>query len=179
MSSLRPLPIAFTLLPGLFRTRCPQSEKWLYSSGRWGGGEWWGFPRWTSLYNYICLNWHVEREWIAKGTKRVGFLWDPLRTRMIYISRVGSHSGVINLWRRAVEVRWSVFTVFAPVLAIAKLLNFGQKFWLQKCFTENIEAIWTSSLKIRAKIEICMHVCPKCVSVWFSTVENLLFFPEI
>jgi len=112
----------------------------------------------------------VEREWIAKGTKRVRFLWEPLGTRITYISRVGSRSSVIDLWRRAVEVHWSVFTD----LAIAKLLNFGEKCWLRKCFTENIEAIWTSSLKIRAKIEICLS------KGRFSLVfyrQKLAFFP--
>ena len=33
----------------------------------------------------------------------------------------------------------------------------GQKYWLQKYFPENIEAIWASSFKIRAKIEIQEH----------------------
>ena len=30
----------------------------------------------------------------------------------------------------------------------------GQKYWLKKYFTENIEAVWVSSFKIRAKIEM-------------------------
>ena len=62
-------------------------------------------------------------------------------------------------------------------------------------FTENTEAIWACSFKIRAKIEIteqfsvrltsqtsllvscyvARYVSPKCVSVWLFTVQNLLF----
>ena len=70
-----------------------------------------------------------------------------------------------------------------------------------KYFTENSEAIWTSSFKIRGKIQIkeqfpefslrltsqaCLflscyvarYVSPKCVSVWLFTVETLSFSPE-
>ena len=73
--------------------------------------------------------------------------------------------------------------------------------WLQKYFTENIKAIWTSSFKIRRKIHIkgqfsefsfrltsqtslflscyvARYVSPKCVSVWLFTVETLSFSPE-
>ena len=72
---------------------------------------------------------------------------------------------------------------------------------LQKYFTENIETIWTSSFKIRGKIQIkeqlsefsllltsqtslflscyvARYVSPKCVSVWLFTVETLSFSPE-
>ena len=62
-------------------------------------------------------------------------------------------------------------------------------------FTENTEAIWACSFKIRAKIEIqqqfsvrltsqtsllvscyvARYVSPKCVSVWLFTVETFFF----
>ena len=70
----------------------------------------------------------------------------------------------------------------------------GQKYWLKKYFTENIEAVWVSSFKIRAKIEmpekfsvrltsqtsllvscyVAWYVSPKCVSVWLFTVETFI-----
>ena len=65
----------------------------------------------------------------------------------------------------------------------------GWKYWLQKYFTENIEAIWASSFKIWTKIEIqeqysvhltsqtsllvTQYVCPRCVSVRLFTIKTL------
>ena len=80
--------------------------------------------------------------------------------------------------------------VFLPVLADKKWS--WQKYWLQKYFPENIEAIWASSFKIRAKIEIQEHfsvhltsqtslcmsrdmVLQSVCSVWLFTVETSSF----
>ena len=70
---------------------------------------------------------------------------------------------------------------------------------MQRCFTENVEAIWASSFKVRAKIDIqeqfslsltsqtsflmscyvVRHVSPNCVSVWLFTVETLSFPSDV
>ena len=66
---------------------------------------------------------------------------------------------------------------------------------MQRCFTENVEAIWAGSFKVRAKIDVqeqfslsltsqtsflvscyvARHFSPKYVSVWLFTVETLSF----
>ena len=77
-------------------------------------------------------------------------------------------------------------------------ITLAKKNWLQKHFTENIEAIWASSFKIRAKLRyksnfqctslrrwvcwscfVTQNVSPKWVSVRLFTVKTLSFPPQI
>ena len=65
----------------------------------------------------------------------------------------------IRMFRRCFRMSRSCFGISSRYLwliwCILILIYYsGWKYWLQKYFTENIEAIWASSFKIWAKIEI-------------------------